>query len=237
MDAELQEKSEWIRIRKTLNQSYTYDKTWEEGFKLFEKRLNRKFFDPVQLIINGNSLKGEGFTIVTVQCALIEMLAAFRQGKIFNHNKTSSSPKYEYKESSKMFTSLLRTASIFQDNFWELNTKNKKVIDRPYNASEFYKNVRCGLMHEARTKDNWHITATPLSKKIKTEKKFIVTENGKIKIYRTVLHYRLLEYLAEYSNDLRQDTKDGELLRKYFARKMDHLFDFQTDKNYDWWTE
>jgi hypothetical protein len=46
-----------------------------------------------------------------------------------------------------------------------------------------------------------------------------------------------LEYLAEYSNELRQDTKDGERLRKYFARKMDHLFDFKTDKNYDWWTE
>jgi hypothetical protein len=237
MEIELEEKSDWTKIRKKLNQNYKHDKTWEEAIQLFEKRLNRKFFDPVQLIINGKTLKGEGFTIVTVQCALIEMLAAFRQGKIFNHNKTSSSPKYEYKESQKMFTSLLRTATIFQDNFWESNAKNKKVIDRPYNASEFYKNVRCGLMHEARTKDNWHITATPLSKKVKAEKKFIVTENGKIKIYRTVLHYRLLEYLAEYSNELRQDTNDGEILRKFFARKMDHLFDFQIDKNYDWWTE
>lgn len=237
MDAELQEKSDWTKIRKKLNQTYKYDDSWEQSIDLFNKRLKRKYFDPIQLIINGKTLKGEGFTIVIVQCALIEMLAAFRQGKIFNHNKTSSSPRYEYKESQKMFTSLLRSATIFQDNFWQLNNKNKKVIDRPYNAAEFYKNVRCGLMHEARTKDNWHITATPLSKKVKTEKKFIVTENGKIKIYRTVLHYRLLECLAEYSNELRQDTEDGALLRKYFSRKMDHLFDFETDKNYDWWTE
>lgn len=238
MDAELQEKSEWTKIREKLNQTYKYDITWEQAIGLFNKRLKRKYFDPVQLIINGKTLKGEGFTIVTVQCALIEMFAAFRQGKIFNHNKTSSSPKYEYKESQKMFTSLLRTATIFQDNFWKLNSKNKKVIDQPYNASDFYKYVRCGLMHEARTKDNWHITATPSSKKVKTEKKFIVTDNGKIKIYRTVLHYRLLEYLTEYSGELRQDTTDGKFLRKNFARKLDHLFDFQQDpSNYDWWKE
>jgi hypothetical protein len=78
--------------------------------------------------------------------------------------------------------------------------------------------------------------ATPLSRSIKTKKKFIVTENGKIKIYRTVLHYRLLDYLIEYKTALRSDTKDGELLRKYFARKLDDLFEFKADKN-DWWSE
>jgi hypothetical protein len=238
MDIELEEKSEWAKIRKKLNQTYIFDETWEEAILLFNRRLNRKFFDPVQLIINGKTLKGEGFAIVTVQCALIEMFAAFRQGKIFNHNRrTSDSPKYEYNESKKMFTSLLRTVSIFQDNFWQLNSKNKPVIDKPYNAKEFYESVRCGLMHEARTKENWHITATPLTKSAKTEKRFIVTENGKIKIYRTVLHYRLLEYLTDYSNELRNHTKESEKMRKHFARKLDHLFDFKSDTALTWWTE
>lgn len=237
MDAELEEQKEWIAIRKKLNQTYKYDKAWNEAIELFNKRLNRKFFDPVQTIINNRVLKGEGFTIVTVQCALIEMFAAFRTGKIFNHSKNASSPKYEYRESQQMFCSLLHTASIFQDNFWELDNKNKKVIDSPYYASEFYKSVRCGLMHEARTKGNWHITATPLTKSVKTEKRFIITESNKIKIYRTVLHYKLLDYLKEYSNELRQETKEGVVLRKFFARKLDHLFNMIPDGNYDWWTE
>lgn len=237
MDAELQEKDDWTKIRRKLNQNYKYDKTWDDAINLFKKRLKRKYFDPVQLIIKGNTLKGEGFTIVTVQCALIEMLSAFRVGKIFNHNKTSASPKYEYRESQKMFTSILRSASVFKDNFWQLNNKNKTVIDKPYNAKDFYRFVRCGLMHEARTKENWHITATPLTKSVKTEKRFLVTESGKIKIYRTVLHYRLLHYLEEYSEELRKDTEDSEMLRKFFARKLDHLFDFKSDIKYDWWTE
>lgn len=234
---EIEEKSEWAKIRVELDdQTYKYDKVWwEEAIELFDRRARRKFFDPIQVIINARTLKGEGFAIVTVQCALIEMFAAFRQGKIFNHNRTSASPKYEYKESKAMFVSLLRTASVFKDNFWQLNTKGKTAIDIPYNSVDFYKYVRCGLMHEARTKDNWYISATPPSIPANTEKKFVVNDNGKIKIYRTVLHYRLLDYLTEYENELRSDTKEGEELRKFFARKLDHLFDIPADRK-DWWT-
>lgn len=236
MDIEIEEKINWTRFRRNLNQTYKYDEIWEDAIMLFDSRLKRKFFDPIQLIIDKKTLKGEGFTIVTVQCALIEMLAAFRQGKIFNHDNSDGLQKYEYKESMKMFTSLLHTASIFKDNFWQLNNKNKPVIYKPYNSKDFYKNVRCGLMHEARTKGNWHINATPLTISVKTEKKFIVTEEGKFKIHRTILHYRLLDYLSEYENELRKDTKGSEILRKFFARKLDHLFDFKADSNYDWWS-
>ncbi len=237
MDVELQEKSDWTSIRNKLNQSYKYDEVWNKSILLFSTRQKRKYFDPIQHIINQKTLKGEGFTIVTVQCALIEMFSAFRKGKIFNPDKIAGGPKYEYKDSKQMFTSFLRSASIFQNNFWQLNPKNKITIDRPFNSMDFYKNVRCGLMHEARTKVNWNITATPLEKSVKSESIFLASEHGKIKIYRTVLHYQLLKYLKEYTDELRKDTKDGEILRKYLARKLDHLFDFLPDPAFDWWTE
>lgn len=234
MDVEIEEKKDWSLIRLKLNQACKYDNDWENAIELFDKRIKRKFFDPVEKIIKTNKLKGEGFTIVTVQCALIEMFAAFKRGKVFNHEKKSASPKYEYKESKQMFTSLLRSASIFQDNFWQINGNGKTVIDKPFNANDFYKDVRCGLMHEARTKGNWHINATPLDKSVKNEKVFIVSINGKTKVYRTILHYRLLQYLSNYEDDLRKDSISAEELRKFFARKMDNLFDFQPDKNV-WW--
>lgn len=237
MDAEFEEKSSWREIRNKLNQDYKYDNIWEEAIILLNNRLKRKYFDPIQTIIDRKRLKGEGFTIVTVQCALIETFAAFREGKIFNHNKTVTSPKYEYKESKKMFVSLLYSATVFQDNFWQLNNKNKKSFDKPFSATDFYKCVRCGLMHEARTKGNWHITATPLTKFVKTEKRFLIMDGDKIKIYRTILHYRLLDYLEEYSSELRGDTVYSENLRKFLARKLDHLFDFNADTKFDWWVE
>lgn len=229
------EKNNWLEIRENLNHEYFYDENWEKAINLFEKRLMLKFFNPIQEIINKEIIKGEGFTILTVQCALIEMFASFKNGKIFNHQKDSNSPKYEYKESKKMFVNLLRTAAIFKDNFWELNNKNKVVIDKPYNPNDFYKNVRCALMHEARTKENWHVNAT--KKTIKSELKFIETEDGKIKIFRSILHYKLLDYLNEYCNDLRMNSIDSKLLRKYFARKLDSLYEISSNENYDWWSE
>lgn len=235
MDIEIEEKKNWLIIRNKLNQNYFYDDNWEDAIILFDNRLKQKFFNPLQQIIEKAPLKGEGFAILTVQCALIEMFASFRKGKIFNHNRTSISPRYEYKESQKMFISLLRSASVFKDNFWQLNINNKIVIDKPYSSKDFYKNVRCALMHEARTKENWHINAT--KKSIKTERKFIETEDGKIKVYRTILHYKLLEYLSEYENELRGDTKGSIVLRKNFARKLDNLFEINADVEFDWWKE
>jgi hypothetical protein len=237
MDKEIEEKSIWTEIRSNLDQNFKFNETWEQAIQLFEKRLKWKYFDPHQKIIDKNILKGEGFTIVTVQCALIEMFAAFRNGKIFNHNKQAGSPKYEYKESQKMFISILRSSSVFEDNFWQYNSKRKPVIDRPFSTVDFYKFVRCGLIDEARTKENWIISATPRTMYVQTEKKFLVQENGKIKIYRTILHYKLLIYLKEYLNELHYNNAEGELLRKNFARKMDHLYDFVTDIEYSWWKE
>ena len=49
-----------------------------------------------------------------------------------------------------MFSSLLRSSKIFKDNFWELNQKNKVVIDKPFSAKEFCTIVRSELMHETR---------------------------------------------------------------------------------------
>lgn len=234
MEIELDEKQRWSNIREKLNQFYKYDDSWEEAINIFSMRLENKFFKPLQSLIDKRTHKGEGFTIVAVQCALIEMLSAFRKGKIFNHFKNKTSPKYEYNQSRKVFMDLLLTGHIFENHFWQFDSTGKK-IDGPYNSIDFYSDVRCGLMHEARTKGKWHITTAPISIDPKVEKKFIGTENGKIKIYRTILHYRLIDYKENYKNELRQKNADGELLRKHFARKMDNLFDFTPDTAFDWW--
>ncbi len=229
------EKIAWTNVRMRLDQSYGYDEIWEEAIQIFNNRLRKKFFSPIQIIINDRSKNGEGFAIMTVQCAIIETLAAFRKGMIFNHNNRNGNPAYEYKSSRKIFTEFLLSASIFKDHFWSLDITGAMVPNNPFNSIDFYSDVRCALMHEARTKNNWHINLSPKKTDSKNESKFIVTKNGKIKIYRTLLHYRLLNYFMEYQNELRQNNQDGEILRKYFARKMDSLFEVVPDVNFDWW--
>lgn len=226
------ELTRWNNIRDKIKGSYVVDENWRESVGLFKSRIQNKFFDPIEEIIKEKKLKGEGFAIVTVQCALIESLAAFRQGKIFNHEKNKQSPSYEYKGSSELYIDFLNSADIFRDNFFTIDSKGKKQIGKPFKADDFYKNVRCGLIHEGKTKGNWTINAS--KKKVKTEKIFIDIKGDIISLYRTILHYRLKEYLDSYCIELVSD--DNQKLRKYFARKLDHLFDIPPDKGYDWWS-
>lgn len=223
------EVKDWIEIRDMVGPLYQYDDFWEQSILLFHNRLKEKFFNPIQKLIDQRILKGEGFSIVTVQCALIESFAAFREGKIYK------STRFGYSRSKEMFTSLLLSASIFEDNFWKLDENGGKIKNSPFNADDFYTGVRCKLMHEARTKGIWHITATELRKNVRTEKKFLVQKNGNINILRTVLHYRLLDYLEYYENELRDVSEIGCQLRKNFARKLDDLYDIPPDDAYDWW--
>lgn len=74
--------------------------------------------------------------------------------------------------------------------------------------------------------------------KTRTEKVFIEKGNQRLKIYRTILHYRLKQYLKDYASDLQQPGADGEALRRYFARKMDHIFEETPDPlQFDWWID
>lgn len=226
------ELNRWLGIREKIKGSYVVDNNWRESIELFKSRILNKFFDPIEEIIKEKKLKGEGFAIVTVQCAIIESLAAFRQGKIFNHKKNEKSPSYEYNKSNELYIRFLNSADIFRDNFYTIDTKGRKQNGRPFRAVDFYKNVRCGLIHEGKTLGNWTIKAS--KKKIKTEKIFIAHNGETIDLYRTILHYRLKEYLDSYCIEL--ITGENEQLRKYFARKLDHLFDIPADKGYDWWS-
>ncbi|HEY5326508.1 MAG TPA: hypothetical protein VIJ27_05875 [Mucilaginibacter sp.] len=239
MDKEKKEQSEWAKLRLVLNQQYTLDRNWEVAIELFRNRFLNKFFNPIEQLIKIDTIKGEGFTIVTIQCALIEAFASMRKGLIFEHDAPKGSPKFIYNNSKKLFVEFLSSEQIFKGHFWTTDPtiQGKKNANTPYNAESFYQDVRCGLMHEARTKGNWIISANHFHPKMMTESQFIKSHsNGQqIMIYRTVLHYRLKEYLAIYCNELREQNKN---LRRFLARKLDHIFDHPRDAaNFDWWVD
>jgi len=197
-----------------------------------QTRLIRKYFNPLGELIKQKKQKGEGFTIVTTQCALIESLASFRTGQVFNHKKNKNSPSFEYNASQAMFVDFLQTDEIFENNFWIIvNGRKKKNF--PFDANKFYSDVRCGLMHEARTKNEWYINTT--KKNVMTERVFIEKEGSKTKILRSILHYQLKNCVEKYCADLKTADKKGEILRKLFGRKLDHLFDIKRDLSYGWW--
>ena len=195
----------WREIKATITPGKPAN--WELAFKIFfQTRIETRYFEPIRLLQKHGENKGEGFAIVALQCSLIEFLASTRTGKSYKHNATDHERNYEFKYSSgeKVFKTFLKEIPPFKKHF------------EPW-AECFYKQVRCGLVHEARTKGKWIIRAEP-----KPKNESVIhwpDKNGKIILYRNNLQKAFETYIDEYGKEL---TK-CKCLQAAFIRKFDNL--------------
>lgn len=179
---------------------------WMQAYReFFCERLESRYFAPIELLRAKRNAKylGEGFAIMAIQCSLIEFLESTVQGKTyrFRHNNEPPLGPFEYTNSSEMFTSFLKNrqpfSAVFDDNL----------------AVDFYKSVRCGLLHETRTKGQWVIRAGG-------PKGVFVEINASEKIlYRNRFQDALREFVKQYKNDLLASTA----IQAAFIRKLDSL--------------
>lgn len=226
----LSERDQWISIKRNIT-SFAVDEYWQQASELFRTRIYNKFLTPIDNIIMMKTSSGEGFAIVALQCSLIETFASFKFGKVFNPRYNEhNDPGYQYKDSRKIFVDFLHEVQIFEDHFF-VTENGQKIIDKPFSADDFYSNVRCALVHEGRTRKKWTINLRP--KKESTEL-FIKEVRGKFRIYRTFMHKALKAYVDHYLDELCR--QENELGRKYFGRKMDHIFELKKS-NLNWWED
>jgi len=194
-------REEWHKRKDELEGNPTAD-LWLDTFETFlMRRLKDRYLEPIKAIQKAGTSVGEGFAIVSIQCALIEFLAALKLGKNFR-SPTPKEPlkEFEYYKSRELFQNFLLNEKPFATWF-----KTEE------NAEDFYSNVRCALLHEARTKDGWLIWATS---------GVAVDPRRKI-VKRDQLHEAIEEYLKNYGMALcKQDV-----LQKAFIRKFSHLAD------------
>jgi hypothetical protein len=117
--------------------------TWKDIVgKFYQGRLQSRYFDPIQKLQDGPSI-GEGFAIVAIQCSLIEFLEGCFQGVNYKYLPRGQAPgPHEYSDSMRIFCSFL-ARDPFNSDF------------TPDLAGAFYRKVRCGVLHEARTYDTW----------------------------------------------------------------------------------
>lgn len=235
--------NKWKEIRGSLNNNYKLNDEnrvfWNTAIEIFSERLQKFYITPINELKKGN--KGQGFVIVTAQCALIETFAAFKKGRIYDRGKYDSNKKEKdqiyYIDSGSLFIEFLKIEPEFKDIFCPLS--REKI-----GAGKFYTDVRCGLLHETRTRVDWVIKADGFDyhKKQKKEGKdfnynceFIIKREGKIIIFRNQFQKRLENYFDNYKEDLKKSGVAFEELRRLFARKLDHLFDITKDDSFDWW--
>jgi len=178
-------------------------KVWKEAFNdYFEARLDSRYFMPIEALQTVQKYDGEGFAIVTIHCSLIEFLASTVEGLTYRHvpddSKKEELGEFEYSSSSQLFVRFLRQQNPFKDMF---SSNNK--------ANDFYANVRCGLLHEARTKGGWRIRA---------DGEVAIDTNRKV-IDRNKLQDAFRQFIESYGKQITHDAK----LQPAFIRKFDAL--------------
>ncbi|CCV08629.1 conserved hypothetical protein [Mesorhizobium metallidurans STM 2683] len=94
-------KDDWTKFAKQLGPGGDGD-MWAEAFdKFLLGRLRSRYLQPIAMVRDKGEWEGEGFTIVSIQCALIEFLAATRAGKNYRHR--NAQPPHEYQKSGELF--------------------------------------------------------------------------------------------------------------------------------------
>jgi len=176
-----------------------WGKTYDE---FFLGRLKSRYLDPIDTLQAHDVSQGEGFTMVTVQCALIEFLAATVKGENYRHVKDKELKQHEYNKSGAMFAAFLHSEAPFAAHFVALSL-----------AEEFYRDVRCALLHEARTRNRWtiwgkHDSGAPIDPVSRV-------------VYRDNLQLTLGTYMADY----RERLIASKALREAFIRKFNNLCD------------
>jgi len=170
---------------------------WAEAFTdFYMPRLHFRYLHPISVMQEHGTFMGEGFAIMAVQCTLIEFLESTELGINFFYGKPGA---HEYFKSEPIFVSFLTRRMSFKDVFTEEFAK------------DFYQNVRCGLLHEARTKNGWRIWG---GSSLQGQ---IVDVANKI-VHRDNFQTALLAYVADYGRRLPGDaTLQAGFLRKFDA--------------------
>jgi hypothetical protein len=105
---------------------------WEKAVDILAARIRDRYIEPVDFLIAAEESKPAserrfGFTVLAIDCLLIETLGAFIEGLEDTDRK-----------SQRVFRTFLRTRKQFAAEFTTDDI-----------ADKFYKQFRCGILHQA----------------------------------------------------------------------------------------
>jgi hypothetical protein len=142
------------------------------------KRFAERYIDPAL-----HSDHKHGFTMMAISCLMIEALESFRQGWE-NSDGKSKAAFCHFFDSSNQFS------------------------DFRGHSQQFYKHVRCGILHQAETTGGWRITR---------KQKAALFELGSLTVNATCFLNHLREVLDDFCNRLRiadWDSHEWRQVRK-----------------------
>lgn len=187
---------DWRELESEIVADFNNEQLWKQALDIFESRINERYIIPAKTIQDNLSVSGEGFSITIILCSLVEALQSFNQGICYKNEKPRTNTEYGNGKSKKLFINFL--------------TKNKpfSVFFDHDLADDFYKNVRCSLVHEAMTRNGW---------KIRINTNMLVVTEGEIKIFN---RFYFLELMIEYIKEYREQTIISKVQKNAFLCKM-----------------
>ena len=195
---------DWKAFRTELMNGGT-ESAWETAFNnYYLDRLNRRYLHPIKILQEKGNKTGEGFSIVAIQCSLIEFLESTVQGKTYKYlpyERRHELGPHEYSSSEQLFSDFLGRRDPFRQHFGG-------TLPR-----EFYKSVRCPLLHEARTENSWIIKA-----KCPTGDAVVALGMPRV-LYRDNFQKAFLTFIEWYHQVLLSDAE----IQHAFIRKFNSL--------------
>jgi hypothetical protein len=166
------------------------DNGWSKKPRFIRQRLFERYIDPVSALDLYKKTKEykNGFYIMAVSCLLIETLVSFWRGWESTEPDRRRNLPGKSREAFSIFFQEQDQFSVFQ-------------------KSSFYKDVRCGILHQGETKNGWIVARTgPLF-------------NGTNRIDARRFHDLLAAAIRDYEYNL-SNPPAGSLLRTTFDKKM-----------------
>jgi len=150
------------------------------------ERFTERYIGPLR----GHPSKKHGFCTMAVSCLMIEALESFWLGWPNSNGKSKEAFRFFFQLCSEQGSEL----GVFAEY-----------------ADDFYRSVRCGILHQAETTNGWRI-----------RRKGSMFDPGAKTINATQFHHELEEVLSWYCNTLKQSDWDSEVWRN-LRKKMNAL--------------
>ena len=191
--------------------------TWERAINIFVSRIKERYFDAIdKLSDDGNfeEMFKYGFSIMTIECLLIDTFVKFRYGpnRINNgeYRTIEITDKYYNKSYNKLVYYRKNEARFikFMKEFFIFGPENAII------SKKFYKDIRCGIVHFGSTENTSRLTCD-------SSQLITILDNGDISVDVKIMHQMLKSYFNQYIKELK-DSNQYEL-RKNFLMAMDYL--------------
>lgn len=143
--------------------------------EFFRQRLRERYIDPVQ---RPSLYEENGFSIMALSCLLIEIFETYRQGWISSGGKSEAAFCYFF-------------------------DRNSRFHDFRGYGSQFYKHVRCGILHQGETTGGWtiHLIGPML-------------DNENLRINADTFQKTLSQVVDDYQHELKKEPLTANVWRR-----------------------